>query len=103
MMASHEKLLAFYNRVDIALDTFPYSGGVPVITLAGGTFASRHSLSHLLTIGLLELVANDCNDYVRIAVDQANDTKKLEFLRLGLRDKMAGSPICDGKKLLMDL
>ena len=72
--------------------------GVPVITLAGETFASRHTLSHLFTIGLPELVANDRDDYVKIAVDHAKDAKKLEFLRVGLRDRVAESPICDGKK-----
>jgi protein O-GlcNAc transferase len=101
----HVELLARYNDVDIALDPFPYSGGlttyealwmgVPVITTPGQTFASRHSFSHLSTIGLPELIAKDRNDYIRLAIELANDVGKIANLRAGLRNRMANSPICD--------
>jgi len=104
----HADLLACYNDVDIALDTFPYSGGlttyealwmgVPVITAPGETFASRHSLSHLSTIGLPELVARDHDEYVELALGLASHTDRLAGLRAGLRQMMAASPICDSKK-----
>ena len=65
----HPELLARYGEMDIALDPFPYSGGlttleslwmgVPVITLGGDRFASRHSLSHLTAVGLPEFIVAD--------------------------------------------
>ncbi len=106
--ANHADLLASYNRVDIALDPFPYSGGlttlealwmgVPVITMAGDTFASRHSVSHLSTVGLPEFIAGDGDGYLRRAADLANDPERLARLRMDLRDRVAMSPVCDGGK-----
>ena len=72
--------------------------GVPVITMPGETFASRHSLSHLSTLGMPELVAHDRDDYVKLAVGLANNTGKLAGLRAELRGKMSSSPICGGDK-----
>ena len=101
-------MLSRYNDVDVGLDTYPYSGGlttcealwmgVPVVTVPGETFASRHSLSHLSTVGLPELVACDQDDYVRLVSELALNADRLEELRSGLRKKMANSPICDSKK-----
>ena len=104
----HSELLARYNDIDIALDPFPYSGGlttcealwmgVPVVTVPGATFASRHSMSHLSTVGLPEMISVDYDDYVGLAVGLAHDIDRLSELRSGLRQKMASSPICDRQK-----
>ena len=94
--------------MDIALDTFPYSGGlttcealwmgVPVITVPGKTFAGRHSLSHLSTVGLSEFVARDVSHYVDLAVELAKDPSHMANLRSQLRACMAKSPLCDGPR-----
>ena len=100
--------LGFYNRVDIGLDTFPYNGttttceaiwmGVPVVTLAGKSHASRVGVSLLSNVGLPELIAKTSDEYISIAVNLANDLKKLQSFRECLRDMMMRSPLCDAKR-----
>ena len=97
--------LALYNRVDIALDTFPYNGttttcealwmGVPVITLAGQTHVSRVGGSLLSAVGLPELIADSAEDYVQKAIALASDRTTLQNLRANLRDRMEASPLMD--------
>jgi protein O-GlcNAc transferase len=106
--SSFSDLLAEYNQVDIALDPFPFSGGattcnalwmgVPVITCPGETFASRHGLSYLSALGLTELIANDRDQYVRLAVGLTEDLDRLATMRGHLREQMADSPLCDGRR-----
>ncbi|WP_051434564.1 FkbM family methyltransferase [Desulfonatronum lacustre] len=102
---SQKDHLSLYNRVDIALDTFPYHGttttcealfmGVPVVTLAGDRHASRVSASLLARIGLDDLVAGSLDEYVRIAVDLAKDTSRLSRLRSEIRPRLNMSPLRD--------
>ena len=106
--SSYADYLATYHRVDVALDPFPFSGstitceslwmGVPVVTWPGETFASRHSLSHLSNVGLTETIARDLDEYVELAIAMAGDLARLAALRSGLRERMAASPLCDGKR-----
>ncbi len=72
--------------------------GVPVVTLFGETFVSRCSLSHLSNVGLTETVATTMDQYVEIAAALAGDLPRLAALRAGLRERVAASPLCDGKR-----
>jgi predicted O-linked N-acetylglucosamine transferase (SPINDLY family) len=109
----HAELLDAYRHIDLALDPAPYSGGlttcealwmgVPVITCPGATFAGRHSLSHLSSVGLTETIARDFDHYVDLAVALAGDLPRLAALRAAIRPRMAQSPLCDGKRLAGNL
>jgi len=104
----HRVLLGEYGDIDIALDPFPYSGGlttcealwmgVPTVTLPGETFASRHSLSHLSNVGLGDWVARDKADYVTLAITKASNLPALASLRAGLRAQVKASPLCDAPR-----
>jgi predicted O-linked N-acetylglucosamine transferase (SPINDLY family) len=106
--APHAELLAAYDRVDVALDSFPYSGGlttcealwmgVPVVTFPGETFSGRHCASHLHAVGLDELVAADEDGYVALAATLAADTQRRAGWRRELRARTAASPLCDGPR-----
>lgn len=94
-----------YDRIDIALDPFPYNGttttcealwmGVPVVTLLGTHHVSRVGASLLVQCGLLELVAGDEGDYVRRAVALAQDPARLAALRAGMMDRLKTSSLTD--------
>lgn len=100
--------LARYAGIDIALDPFPFCGsttsfealamGVPVVTLPGDTMVSRWSASMLRTLKLDELVADSEDAYVERAAALAGDSARLAALRAGLRDRLAASPLCDGRR-----
>jgi predicted O-linked N-acetylglucosamine transferase (SPINDLY family) len=97
--------LALYNRVDIALDTFPYHGttttcealwmGMPVVTLVGDRHASRVSASLLTAAGHPDWIAHSEDEYARIAIELANDPTRRASLRSSLRDDLRRSLLLD--------
>jgi len=109
----HREMLGGYSRVDLALDTQPYSGGlttcealwmgVPVVTFPGQTFAGRHSVSYLTTAGYGECIAADAADYVRLAVDWSSRLDELVGLRAQMRQRVGASPLCNGPAFARDL
>jgi protein O-GlcNAc transferase len=108
----HAEFLAAYNRIDLALDTQPYSGGlttcealwmgVPVITFPGQTFAGRHTTSHLSNAGYPEFIAPDLPGYIELAVHWANRPNDLATIRSQMRDKVRASPLCDAATFARD-
>lgn len=105
--------LAEYGDVDIALDPFPYTGGittcealsmgVPVVTLAGESHGARFGASLLTNAHLPELVAQTPADYVRIAAGLASDPATLRALRMNLRTMLRHAPLTDAAGYVHDV
>ena len=97
-----------YNKIDISLDTFPYSGattnfesvwmGVPVLVLKGKKFISRcgESINH--NLGMSGWIAKNDEDFISKAVSISSDYEQLSDLRCKLRYKALNSPLFDNKK-----
>jgi predicted O-linked N-acetylglucosamine transferase (SPINDLY family) len=95
--------LELYQECDLGLDPFPYNGttttceallmGVPVISLAGLTHASRVGASFLSSLGLPEFIAATPAEYSRIAAQLTADPPRLAGLRASLRSRLLDSPL----------
>ena len=102
------ELLVAYQRVDIALDPFPYPGGttsiealwmgVPVLTKCGDRFLSRMGESILHNAGLPDWIAANEDDYVAKAVAHTTNLDRLSTLHSGLRQQVMSSPLFDAKR-----
>jgi predicted O-linked N-acetylglucosamine transferase (SPINDLY family) len=78
-----EDHLARYRLADVFIDTFPYNGhttagdalraGLPVVSLCGGSFASRVAASLLHDVGLPELACYSYQEYHDKALQMATD------------------------------
>jgi predicted O-linked N-acetylglucosamine transferase (SPINDLY family) len=110
----HIEMLEEYGHMDIALDPFPFNGGmttlealwmgVPVVTFAGDTVVSRQTYSALANIGLVdELTFPNIEAYIAGAVALANRPTRLAELRSELRPRMAVSPLCQPEQFTRDL
>jgi len=111
-VAGHDRHLARLTHADLALDCCPYGShttgsdalwaGVPLIGLAGDTFASRVSASILPAAGLADLVTTSLADYHALALRYASDRQLLAALKA----RVAGcrsSPLFDSKRFARDL
>ena len=105
--------LQTYARIDIALDPFPYGGGittcdalwmgVPVVSLIGQTAVGRGGKSILTNLSLPELAARRPRQYVQTALALANSPARLQELRNTLRHKMLTSPLMNARKFTRNI
>jgi predicted O-linked N-acetylglucosamine transferase (SPINDLY family) len=95
--------LELHQQIDVCLDTFPYTGGtttmhalwmgVPTLTLAGDTIASRAGACILQHVGLDAFVARDDTDFVQKGLFLSKNIVQLAALRATMRDRLENSPI----------
>lgn len=103
--SERKKLLESYNKIDVALDTFPYTGGttnlelsymcVPLITISGETFLSRCGASVNKNLGMNELIAKNIDEYIEIAINLAKDKNKLSMIKANLLKNSRKSKLFD--------
>ncbi len=106
--AEHYEFLRTYQHIDLALDSFPYSGGtttmealwqgVPVLTFPGDRWVSRISASLLRAAGLERFIAAGVDDYIDMAAAFATvqpGWQALAELRQDMRARLAASAVCD--------
>ncbi len=94
-------------QVDVNLDAVPYAGGtttyhglwmgVPTVVLAGRTLPARVGSAIMSTVELRSFIAEDDEDFVRVAVDWAQPTRWAELaeIRSTARTRMRGRCVGD--------
>lgn len=97
--------LARHVHADLFLDTTPYNAGttandalfmgVPVLTCAGESLASRVAGSQLRALGLPELVTTDLRAYEALALSLAHHPERLHGLRERLARNRQSYPLFD--------
>jgi predicted O-linked N-acetylglucosamine transferase (SPINDLY family) len=105
--------LARHRQADLFLDTLPYNAhttasdalwsGLPVLTLAGRSFAGRVAASLLRAVGLPELVADSAAAYEAMAIRLAHDPATLSALRTRLSANRMTTPLFDTQRFTRDL
>jgi len=94
--------------VDIALDTFPYSGatttcealwmGAAIVSLAGERHAGRMCASILTSVGLGDWVTPDVDAYVAKCVEASTLVERLAELRSTMRERLKRSLLMDPQR-----
>ncbi|MEN9357515.1 MAG: hypothetical protein RL695_1686, partial [Pseudomonadota bacterium] len=98
---------AYYQRVDMCFDSFPFNGssttgdglwmGVPTLTFEGQTLQSRAGgawLRHFGLGGIGGFVAETPAQFVSLGVGWAQRLPELSRIRADLRAKILGTPSC---------
>ena len=110
IFASHMSLpdhLARLKLANLFIDTMPYNAhntagdalwvGLPVLTLCGETFASRVGASQLNAVGLNELITLTDKEFEDLAIELANNPKKLQQIKNKLNNNKISKPLFNTK------
>ena len=103
--SSREDTLKKYNLIDIALDTFPWSGGttsfelswmcVPLLTLSGDRFMARCGESINKNLNMNDWIAYNKTDYISKAIKYSSNFNLLNNVRSNLRATSRKSVLFD--------
>ena len=95
--------MARLQCADLLLDTYPYNAhttasaalwaGLPVLTRAGESFASRVAASLLSTCQMPELIVRTPEEYQALAIDLANNPQKVAAFKKRLSDYRDSNPL----------
>ena len=108
----HAQLLSSYKSVDIALDTFPFNGGLtscealwlglPIVSLLGedtsAVMASRQGMSLLMMLDKPEWCVNTIDEYIQVSANLASDYAYLKQIRFSQRAEMQSSSLCNSRQ-----
>jgi protein O-GlcNAc transferase len=105
--AAPQQFYQYHYDVDLMLDPFPYNGavttadalwmGVPVLSLAGGTYVSRQGVCLLTNLGLEDWICRSVGAYVQKAVTFARSPRPLVAMSSALRPRLQQSPLMDAR------
>ena len=107
--ASVAEHLDYYKEIDIALDTYPYTGctttadalwmGVPVLTVAGSSMVSRQAAAVLAAAGYPEFICNSSEELVERCKQIIGNPNALAKQREEMREKVRNSDLLNAKSL----
>lgn len=105
--AKYNRYLAAYQEVDVILDTSPFSGGtttcealwmgVPVLTCAGQTPASRQGVSILNAVNEPAWIVDTAEQAIHILKQLADSPDIMSEFKLNIRHKFLESPLGNGQ------
>ena len=95
-LPNRKDVLQDYNKIDIALDTFPYNGmttsfealsmNVPVLTKSGDSFFSKCGESININFNMTDWISKDNYDYISKAIKYSSDLDYLKSIKLKLKN-----------------
>ena len=104
--SDHFAMLKEYSDVDVALDTFPYNGGLttcealymglPIAALRGQSMISGQSAALLVAAGFPQWIAETPDEWLSLNMAFASDLDGLRNWRLQARRVLESSPLMDG-------
>ena len=110
---SKPEYLGRYKLADLFLDTNPYNAGttssdalrmgLPVLTYLGNSFSSRMGSSLLNALNMPELVASSENEYEALAIELANNPKKLKTIKEKLLINLSKGDLYNSKQFTKNI